>query len=171
MIARRAEILLYLGKASTITEAGLALLDMLHPLAEQAVLDFLGSDLEYTQHTEFLPSTSTGSGGTASLDLSDVSVQEGRVVLNGSRSTTRKLCLQHTPLWSAGLQVWEDVGAYADQATSAFATDSLLTKGVDYYLDLEEDAGAIASDRSESGALVRIGGLGGTSQSLRRWAW
>lgn len=150
MIARTAEILIYLGKAATISEADLALLDMLHPLVEQSIFDYLGMDCEYAQQTEFLPAVGQS---PADVSLDDYDLINGKVVAESRYSNSDRLQLKHTPVWSTGLQVWEDTIAYAGQASGAFASASLLTKGTDYYLDLEEDRGY-----SESGTLIRCSG-------------
>lgn len=152
MICSRAELLVYLKKTATIAEADLALLDMLHPMAEQALKDTLENDLEYALHTEYLP---IGKPYPARTDLADYDWNSsGRVVpRRGNRNSSIYLQLKHTPVWLAGLEVWEDLDAYAGQATGSFEDDDKLTVGDDYYLDLSDQG-----TYSESGMLINESG-------------
>jgi hypothetical protein len=150
MLCSRAEILVALKKASSNLSADdLALIDMLHALAEQAVKDEIGNDVEYGLKTEILPLD----GLTPSaVDLTSYEMVGGRVVPVEHGGGQQRLQLQHTPVWLTNLQVWEDTDAYGGQAASAFGSDTLLTRGEDYLLHMTN------TEFSRTGLLIRISG-------------
>jgi hypothetical protein len=153
VIASRAELLVALGKASSISDADLALLNTIHPRAERAVKSYMQCDIEYAQKTEYLP---IGRQAESDVNLEAFGMVNGRVVRESRRSRLDKLQLKHTPVITTDLAVYEDTGAYAGQASGAFAAATLLTSGTEYYLDLDD------ASLSRSGQLVRIGGTWST---------
>jgi len=149
MIANRSEILAWLRKSSSLETADIALLEMLHPLVEQAVKDELANDIEYAQHTQYLP---LGSQIQQDVTLADYDMVNGRVISAGRYSRSSRLQLRHTPVWTTDLAVYEDTGGYAGQGSGVFSASTLLTGGTDYYLDLDDES------YSESGILIRASG-------------
>jgi len=167
MIASRAEILIYLGKAASITDADSALLDMLHPLAESALLNWIQNDLGYAQHVEFLPI-----GGTPGSYDPDTLVDAhrsggvngapgGRFVISGGTDGRSTLQLKHTPVIATAIEVREDLSAYAGQSSDPWNSDTILTQGTDYWLDLDEPA------MSRTGLLHRVGSWPNEPRSVK----
>lgn len=103
--------------------------------------------------TEYLP-ISHGDNGS-DYDLVDVDFAQGRMSDRPSGTGTNALILSSTPVLSAGLEVREDISANGGQASGAFPDSTLLTKGEDYYLEIDEPA----SGRSRCGILRRVGAL------------
>lgn len=136
MLATRAEILLAIGRSASATNAEIALVDMLMPLVNAAIGDWLRKNAEYTQHVEYLPMGQPDYDRN-DLILRDVSISGNRVVFDTSYAGTSVLQLTHTPVALAGLEIREDVGGYAGQSDSAFGSDTILTEGTDYYLDVD----------------------------------
>jgi hypothetical protein len=150
MIVSRAEILIALGKAASITEADSALLDMVHPKAERAVKDYLRNDIEQASHTQYLP---IGRSIGSDVSLDDYGKSGGRVVaLRNRRGGRETLQLQHTPVLLDGLEVREDLGARAGQTSGSFGDSTILSLGSDYYLDVDD-----TGDLSRTGKLIRNG--------------
>jgi len=149
VITSRAEILVAIGKGSTISDADLGLLDSVHARAERAVKSYMQNDLEFGTHTEYLP---IGQELHGDVSLEDYGMVGGQVVREGRYSRLSRLQLKHIPVWSTSLAVYEDTGAYAGQADDAFGSSTLLTAGTDFYLDMDD------TTFSRSGALIRIGG-------------
>jgi len=156
MIVSLGELLTYMGIASTISDADRALLNMLHKMSEQAIKghERIQNDLEYAQHTEYLPIGDTGqSRGEVTLD--DYGMANGRVVAEARYGRMDRLQLRHTPVVDDdNLAVYEDTDAYAGQGSDAFAAATLLTKGTDYFLDVDDPDNGI----SRTGHLVRCSG-------------
>lgn len=151
MICSRAEVLVYLRKAdANISDADNALIDLVHPLAESAIHNYLQNALNYQIHTEYLPV------GVADLPreypLEDYQKQGDRFIYRGDESGTQSLKLSHTPVSLSGLRVWEDTNGYAGQGSSAFGDDTELTLGEDFFLDVHD-----STNLSTSGLLYRIG--------------
>jgi hypothetical protein len=153
MIVKKAEALIYLGLAASITAAQEALLDLVHPLAESAVKRFLQNDLGYAQHVELLPTGQAYLGDDR--PLTDTEFRANAAVFVNANAGTNVLVLKHTPVWENGLEVREDVAAYAGQASSAFTDDSILSLGSDYWLDVDEVIGDLKVSRT--GILHRFG--------------
>jgi len=155
MIANRAEVQMYLGK-STLTDAELGLLSMLHPLVEQSVIADLGYNPAYTLQTELLP---IGQPTGVKDNLDDYDVVNAVVISGRAQGNGRFLALKHLPVWdTASLEVREDIGANAGQFPGAFADSSLLIKGRDYWLDGSEfhDVNGSATLCSRTGRLGRF---------------
>lgn len=153
MIASIAEIRVYLNKAASITDAELALLNMLHPLVESAVKVYLQQELERTTYTEYLPiGTATERDGLL-RDADDISVHGSRVIINGGTDRSSFLQLKHLPVSATGIEIREDTGANAGQESESFGDSTLLVQGEDYFLDVDDPTNGI----SRSGIVHRIG--------------
>ena len=150
MIATRAEVIIAMGKGSSMSDADVALLDMVHPLAESAIVNYIQQDIGYAQHTEYLP---IGQMEGERDNLEDVRKEGTKAVFVSGKTGHQALQLKHLPVVLTGLQVWEDTDAYAGQASDAFSSDDLLTEGTDYYLDVDDGA----NDISRTGLIYRYG--------------
>lgn len=151
MICDRAEILVYLRKAAVdLSDADDALIDLLHPLVESAVHNYVQNDLNYQQYVEYLPQGKADPGQDYPLD--DFQKQGEQYVFLGGRAGNEALKLTNTPVALSGIRVWEDVGAYGGQSSSAFASGTELTVGSDFYLDVKD-----TSNLSTTGILWRAG--------------
>ena len=149
-IVSKSEVLTSLQKASFTADEE-AMFDLLHPLAEAVLKDWMGSNLEYQSHTEYLPMGQWDvNDGDTSLD--NIKKSGGRAVIYSSTSGTDVLQLKHLPVALTGLTIYEDVGAYANQSSSPYPASTLLTEGEDYYLDTEG-----SSDLSKTGFVYRFG--------------
>ena len=151
MICDKAEVLVYLRKADTsVSGADDALLDLIHPLAESAIHNYLQNDCNYQQHVEYLPV------GTPNIEreypLENYRKSGERFVCDSGQTGRESLKLTHTPVTLTGLKVWEDFDANAGQASGAFGSDTELTIGTDFFLDVEGN-----SDLSTTGLLYRLG--------------
>jgi hypothetical protein len=153
MIVKKAELLVDMGLAASISAADEARLDLVHPLAESAVRRYLQNDLGYAQHVELLPTGQAYLGDDRPLN--DTEFRANAAVFVNANAGTNVLVLKHTPVWENGLEVREDVAAYAGQADSAFTDDSILTIGSDYWLDVDEVIGDLKVSRT--GILHRFG--------------
>jgi hypothetical protein len=77
-------------------------------------------------------------------------------------SRSNRLILKHSPVWlydesgGVAVEVRESLGGYAGQAADGkeFGTDSILTNGITYYLDVDDATKNI----SRSGTLIRTSG-------------
>lgn len=151
MICTRAEILVYLRKAAiNLSGADDSLLDLLHPLVESAIHNYLQNSLSYGQYTEYLPLGQPAQEPDYPIEQYQKSGEAYKFFGNTNGSDALKL--SHTPVSVAGLRVWEDVGAYAGQASSPFASTTELTIGEDFYLDVKDN-----SNLSTTGILWRVG--------------
>lgn len=155
MIASKAEVVTYLGKGSSLAAADEALLDLIHPLAERALLDWVGQEYEYQQHVEYLPIQDNYSDRDgAELALDQVEKIGNSVIITGRSVGADAIILRNTPVWQTGLEVREDAGAFAGQSSDAFGSETVLTLGEDYWLDLN---GTTPSTLSDTGILHRYG--------------
>ena len=120
--------------------------------AEHAVMNFLRYDPVKSSKTEFYPTN---------LERADTAENPTFDSINGKAIAQRVgsvlgdvLILRNRPVWNdSTLEVREQPGAYAGQLSGSFGSGTVLTKGVDYWLDCN------ASDQiSVSGILYRIGG-------------
>ena len=110
-----------------------------------------GFDFSNATKTEYLPSAPRVHVDR-SIELGDFDRQANGTIVTaiyGQSSTT--LQLTRVPVLLAGLTVYEDFDGYSGQSPSAFPSGTLLTQGVDYFLDCQ-DAGV-----SNTGILHRIG--------------
>lgn len=149
-IATRAEILVALGKSRSISDADSALVDMILPLSDAAVKNYLQTDLHYSQHVEYLP---IGSPVAERDDIQEPIMRGDVVTFAHIPPGVDTLQLKHLPVVLSGIEVREDVGAWAGQESQAFADDTLLVLGTDYYLDVDD----AANNMSRTGLLYRYG--------------
>ena len=151
MICSRGEILVYLRKANTtLTVDDDALLDLLHPLVESSIQNYLRQEFNYQPHVEYLPVGGPDIERDYPLDQYQ---KQGDVFSFVGGSGGESLILTHKPVALTGLRVWEDTSAYAGQGATPFAAATELTIGTDFYLDVADN-----SNISTSGILYRIGG-------------
>jgi len=154
MITTCAEALNFLQVGTSMTDAKMSLFQLIHPLAESVFKKWMQEDLEYAQKIEYLP------GGTHTIATAgdvdqEVELRGSTVHIVSSDRGSETLQLTHLPVWNDDIEVYEDVGAYAGQASTPFAAATLLTKGTDYYLDVDEGSGD--EMLSDTGVLWRIG--------------
>lgn len=164
MICTRAEILLALGRESSATAAEVALLDVLMPLVDSVIGDFLRRNVKYQQHVEYLPMglATTGDDNVA-LDDADIRVTSNIVTIRGRAfEGTSILQLTHTPVALAGLKIREQPDGYAGQSDDAFSAATVLTEGVDYFLDVDD-----TENLSMTGHVHRFGAWPTEPRSLK----
>lgn len=151
MIASLAEILTACGLSSTATEAQLSIINMLHPMVEQTVKLHLQMDVEQGSKVEYFPK-SDRSPDLDQIFAGDVQVRSSAVSI-GPRARRRDIIqLKHLPVITTGLEVREETGAMFGQLSGSFGSDTVLTAGTDYYLDLQD------ATLSKTGHLYRVGG-------------
>lgn len=168
MIVRKAEILVFMGLAGKITPADEALLDLVHPLAESALENWLQQELQFKKHVEYFPLGQSRYDTDYTLD--DVEFRTNTVILRSTnRVGTDFLALKHTPVILTGMEVREDVYGYAGQSPNAFGEQTKLTLGDDYYLDVDEEIEVDGQPvhLSRSGILRRVGGWPVEPRSVR----
>lgn len=144
-ILTRSEIRVALRKTA-LTDAEQELIRLVQPLAEGALKTWIQHKLEYAQYTELLPA------GTRLEPRDDllrpITVSGSRAIVDVP-SGENEIQLTHTPAWNTGLVVYMDSAAKGGQASGAFGDSTLLTKGTDYWLDIDDQTNGI----SQSGIL------------------
>jgi hypothetical protein len=166
-IVSRAELLTVLGTSEgAISAADSSLLNLVHPLAEASLAAFMQTDMQTAQRVEFLPASQAESEAD---NLDDVRKQGTYAVVGAGGSGGSALQLKHTPVILTGLQVWEDENANANQFTGAFGSSTLLTAGVDYWLDTDclSNPADPTSGISTSGLLYRSGSWPTIARSVK----
>lgn len=138
------EVFALLGN-STPTAAETALLNILKPMAEDAVREAVGYSITQDTYTHFLPEFDEDG-----LEVDRIDVVNDRVVFD-YRGATNKLFAPERPIRSI-TSIYRDCAAYGGQGSSDFPASSLLTAGTDYYVDY------VSSGVSWSGMLVAIVG-------------
>lgn len=136
------ELFPFLG-ISAPTAQQTVLMNLLRPMAEDAVRQEVGYSIEQATYTHFLPNNSTTVGRELGVD-----VLNDRVVFE-YEGETPDLFLMERPVRSI-TSIYEDRAAYGGQGGSDFAASTLLTSGTDYYLDY------VVSGISWSGNVRRI---------------
>lgn len=149
-IVTKAEVLTYLGKASSISEADAALLDMLQPLVEASVRSYLQTELTYQRHVELLPIGQPL--GERDQIVEPILRGETIVMLSNVPPGTDALQLKHLPVLLTDIEVREDIGAFAGQESGSLGSSTVLTLGTDYYLDVDS-----SSNMSRTGIVYRYG--------------
>lgn len=147
--------------ATSLSQEDEALFDLIHPLAESSLLNWIGQELQHQQFVEFLPIGQSFSNRAPLLQTNyavgggtqDVEWRSSSTAIITAGNGTEFLQLENTPVSLTGLQVKENPGGYAGQAEGSFGDDTVLALGVDYYLDVDNPA----SDISKSGILYRNG--------------
>lgn len=148
MILDRAEILSYLGLGSTVTTAQDGRLNMIQPMVEDAIKGHLGYRVEQATYTHFLPaSRRTGSEPEVQFFYD---VQGGKAIAAsaGGSYEHQQLLVPELPIRSV-TNIWEDTSARGGQGATDFAASTLLTAGIDYWVDYE------TSGLSKSGLIYR----------------
>lgn len=152
MIVTPAEVLVELGKTTTIADADAAWIDMVQPLVEAAIQDFLQVEIEKKVHTEILPAQQI-------VEDHDIRISDYERVSSGVVAAVRAvggltfLHLKNTPVFYEGLEVREDYSAPFVAPASAFPTTTRLTYGTHYWLDITREQPRM----SETGILRRYG--------------
>ena len=133
-----AEVLVYLGKGSTVTTKEAGLLTTIKPQVERMVRRYVGCGItqQAAAYTHYLP---------AGNPLNTRDAADSTVL---SRFGTH-LQAPEFPIRTI-TTVSEDTGAYAGTASSPWASTSLLTAGTDYYADFDQ------AGLCKSGQLIRI---------------
>jgi len=151
MICARAEILSFLGKAGSVTDAEDGLLNLIAPMVEMSVKRFVGYSIEQATHTHYLPRDRRGGNVDPAVRYYDV--QGGRAVAAtvGGVAEAAMLLVPELPLRSI-TNLYEDTSAYAGQGSSDFAPATELTSGTDFYVQYEP------AGLCRSGIIRRIGG-------------
>lgn len=136
MLTTRAEVFEMLGISLTATEGDRALFQLIHRPAEACLMSWLNREsLAYQQHVEYLPQGSV-SDREVDFHLSTAERIGDSVHLSPIGPAPATLQLAHRPVWNYSMEVREDTGANAGQATDAFNSDTILTQGTDYWLDV-----------------------------------
>lgn len=120
MIATRTEITNYLGIDPSDDDG--RLLTFLHGVIERRVKDFVQSNIENDDYVHYFPADDDRRNA-----FLGITPGFGPDVLK----------LPQVPVKSVA-SVYEDAGAYGGQAAGAWATDTLLTAGEDYFVDFNE---------------------------------
>lgn len=160
MLCRKAELLIYMKLVASLSAADEALLDLIHPLAEISMENYLQQELQYTRHIEYLPVGEPLQTTDYRLEDAQFLPNGAGVVLRSQRQGTDYLQLKHSPITTFGLEVREDVNARAGlNPDSQFSDDTILTLGTDYYPDADErtTVDGHSVHLSRSGILRRIG--------------
>lgn len=110
-----------------------ALMNILRPLAEDAVKAEVGYSIEQATHTHFLPGFDEFGGEAVSVD-----VLNGRVTFEYDEESS-VLYLPERPIRSI-TTLYEDRAAFGGQGASDFPASSALTGGTDYYVDWLTDS-------------------------------
>jgi hypothetical protein len=164
MLARKAEVLVFIGKAATLTAQDESLLDLIHPLAESSLHQFLQQEIGQTLHVEYLPAGERiPFGGYGNGIIADVNAAGTRAtIFPAGWQASEILQLKHLPVLLSGLEVRENWDARANQTQTSFDGDTVLAAGEDYWLDLADDSGY-----SRTGFLRRVGGWPAAPRSVR----
>jgi len=167
MIVSRSEILLMISKQTSATAVESAFVDMVHPLVECAVQDFLQVEVENKVQVEILPAE------PLSVDR-DILISDyertGSGVVAASAGGLAALHLRHTPAFKdATLEVREDYDAPQTDPASAFGSDDVLTYGDDYWLDItrEETISGTTHYFSDTGTIHRYGSWPNTPRTVK----
>jgi len=150
MILDPSEVLTWLGKASTASDAEIGLVNMLLPMVERSIRNYVGCELEpQATYTHYLPEGRRRSG----YDIQEWDVRGGsaQAVSVGRVVESRNLFLPERPVRSI-TSVNVDAGAAGGQGSSDFSGDD-LTSGTDFFLD------NTVAGTSRSGKLIRKGSV------------
>lgn len=123
--------------------------------AEQAVCNWLGRKFTDGEVIELLP---VGKEQPYDLGALDYVRTRNRVYAESKRRTgLSALKLSKPPVLLTGLRIWVDIDANAGQADGAFADETELTAGTDFFLDVAEPEADVPI--SESGIVYRAVGM------------
>ena len=140
MICSEAEIRVFLGLVSTITDEESAVLNMLHPRAEGKVREHIGYDPEQNVRTEFYPRHQPAGGLGIRAFVGVWDVNEAHTFGRFEPATShinRTLQLEGIPIRDI-TTVHVDYDGRHGEGSSAFAAGTLWTEGTDYWAEFEE---------------------------------
>lgn len=145
------EIMAFLGLGTSPTEGQLGLVTLIHGPTENSVRRHLNYDVVANTYAgELHPRVDSVPDRDRLVD----SIGGRAVIVSRARSRNNVILLRNIPVLNdSNLEVREDRAAFAGQASGAFATATILTKGVDYYLDVTD----ADNDLSVTGKIVRVG--------------
>jgi hypothetical protein len=142
-ICSKADVTTWLGLNSSLSEKEDMLLELLIPLAESSLKNFIGFSAESATYTQFFPAR----GGYNEDEIVGLDVVNNRVVAEYAGGFSG-LFLKELPVRSI-TSIYDDPAAFGGQGASDFPASSLLTSGTDYYLDVDQ------SGISWSGKVIR----------------
>lgn len=126
-IVSSTEALAFMGE-STPTASQLVLMDVVRPLAEDAVKNYVGYSIEQATHTHFLPDSDDFIGEVTGYDVLNNRVYEerdsGLIVVHPPERPIRSVT-----------SVFEDPSAEGGQGSGDFGASTELTQGVDFFID------------------------------------
>ena len=131
MIVKTAEAMTWIGKPNA-TPQELAMLNLFHRKAEQAVKSHCHTELETATFTEFYPTEDARRSHENIVDV-DAASQFAIISALDGPDIVR---LRNVPVRSI-TSVYEQPGACAGQVSGAFPASTLLTAGTHYWLDIE----------------------------------
>ncbi len=139
------DVLTVLGIQGSASDAARGLIQLLIPLAEDALRDHVGYSITQQSYTQLYPDRT--------MHVADeqeyLDITAGRITFR-QKSASRILQLSELPVRSI-TEVREDSAAYAGQGSSDFAASTILTSGTDYFLNVDQ------TGISRTGHLERIG--------------
>ena len=122
------DMMIYLGKGDTATDAEKALAELIIPLSDGVVRQVLGYSVNQAEYTHFLPDENM-----YGLLTNYVDVINNRVNFDGWSGTTI-LALPEIPVRSI-TAIYSDMSAFGGQAATDFPPSTLLVQGTDFYMD------------------------------------
>ena len=136
MIVPEDTLKLLLGLSSSITDEEQSFLTLVHPQAEAVVKDWLKYDPEQDDRTEYLPRHDRAGGA----GYGGASVWESTLTHAYPVSTNGQLTLQvtHIPIRSVA-NVYVDRSALHGDYATAFADDTEITEGTDFWTDWDQE--------------------------------
>ena len=145
MIVSIPELQAALGLLDSVTAGDLALLNLLQPKAQAAVVDYLGYSPEYLRATEYYPrDESMGRNLAAQGDGGRYEVSGGRAVyVNTGRAEF--LQLARIPVRIVH-HVYVDYDARYGQRSGAFGASTEWTAGEDFYIEQDSDAFSLSGN-------------------------
>jgi hypothetical protein len=161
-ICALAEVIQELGLGSSITNADRALLESKKNRVENLLRKVLRFNISQptSNYIHFLPERAIATD--EGVEFVETVGPNNRVIFGTTRTWGDVLQLPQTYVRSI-TEVREDPTAYGGQGSSAFPSDSVLTEGDDYWLDVDE------SGLSKTGHVLRAAGIGwsGIPRSIR----
>lgn len=139
-IASEAEARVALGLMSTITDEERAILNLLLPAAEDAVIGHLGYDPVQRVATEYYPRQDPGGGYITGGSLWDVDAGHRVAQMyqaGGTATLYPTLQLERLPLRSI-TDLWIDYDGKHGQASGAFPESSKKVQGQDYWGEFDQ---------------------------------
>lgn len=133
--------------------------------AEGAIKNYIQQDIGVSVHTEILPASEYPKPqGLIQYPATD------EVYIFNRFASIHQVVLTHTPVHlDSTLTVFQDDSAQGGQATNAFAAESELVIGNDYFLDVEDEVtvGGTQYKLSRTGILYLDGGVADYPRNLK----